>query len=59
MNGNIRGGDRVLRYIVGILLLTWAIGGGPLWTYVGVYFLATASFGHCPIYWIFRVNSRS
>lgn len=58
MTGNIRLFDRVLRYALGLVLLTWAVAGGPTWTYVGLYLLYTASFSHCLIYWIFRINSR-
>lgn len=54
---NVRLWERILRYIIGILLLTWAIAGGPHWAFVGIYFIATASFGSCFIYWIFRINS--
>lgn len=58
MTGNIRMYDRVIRYILGLILLTWAVAGGPTWTYVGLYLLYTATFGTCLIYWIFRINSR-
>jgi Protein of unknown function (DUF2892) len=59
MNKNIRLWDRSLRYLLGIIFLTWAIAGGPTWTYVGIYLLITASFGSCLIYWGLRINSRS
>ena len=59
MSKNIRLFDRIARYLLGILLLTWAIAGGPTWTFFGLYLIMTASFGSCPIYWIFRINSRT
>jgi hypothetical protein len=58
MTGNIRLYDRVLRYMLGLVLLTWAMAGGPTWTYVGLYLLYTAAFGSCLVYWVLRINSR-
>jgi Protein of unknown function (DUF2892) len=58
MNKNIHLFDRIIRYILGIVLLTWAIAGGPIWTYIGLGLIMTASFGACPVYWVFRINSR-
>ena len=49
--------ERVLRYILGVILFTWAIAGGPRWAFVGFYLIATASFGSCFVYWIFHINS--
>ena len=57
MTKNIKIFDRIIRYILGITLLTWAIAGGPTWTFVGVALLFTSSFGYCPIYWALRINS--
>ncbi|OFZ14882.1 MAG: hypothetical protein A2Z20_04655 [Bdellovibrionales bacterium RBG_16_40_8] len=59
MSKNVKIFDRIIRFISGIILLTWAIAGGPTWTFVGLLFLVTASFGSCPIYWLLRINSRS
>jgi hypothetical protein len=59
VNNNIILPDRIVRYLLGLLLLTWALAGGPIWTYVGLYFLFTGSFGFCPIYWVLRINSRT
>lgn len=42
--------DRILRFIIGVVFLTWAIAGGPWWTYFGAYLILTASWGLCPIY---------
>lgn len=58
MTGNLFFFERLLRYILGIVLITLALAGGPRWAYVGLFFLFTASFGTCPIYWALRINSR-
>ena len=52
MKKNVAYWDRVLRYIFGLLLLTWAMIGGPFWAYLGFYPLATASWGFCPVYFL-------
>lgn len=47
---NLKMVQRMLRYILGILLFTWAICGGPLWCYIGLYFIGTAAWGYCPVW---------
>jgi hypothetical protein len=58
MSHNVTLPDRILRYLLSLVLLTWAMAGGPTWSYVGLYFLFSASFGQCAIYWALRINSR-
>ena len=41
MNANVGGIGRVLRILVGIALIVWALMGGPVWAWVGVVPLAT------------------
>jgi len=50
MKKNVLWWDRFIRFVLGVFLIAWAIAGGPAWGYVGVYFLATGSWGFCPIY---------
>ena len=50
MKKNIRRWDRFLRFFFGVSLIAWAIAGGPGWGYLGLYFLATGSWGYCPVY---------
>ncbi|MCB0384912.1 MAG: DUF2892 domain-containing protein [Bdellovibrionales bacterium] len=54
MKKNVAYWDRILRYGLGLLLLTWAMIGGPFWAYLGFYPLATASWGFCPVYFLLR-----
>jgi Protein of unknown function (DUF2892) len=50
--------DRVLRFILSVLLLTYAIAGGPFWFYIlGLYLLLTASWGLCLFYAYFRIRT--
>jgi hypothetical protein len=50
MNANVGGIDRVLRILVGIALIVWALMGGPVWAWVGVVPLATGLLKFCPFY---------
>ena len=50
MKKNVIFWDRTLRFILGVFLLAWAVAGGPVWSFVGVYFLATGAWGYCPLY---------
>lgn len=59
MKINLAMWDRWVRYIIGLLLTTWAIAGGPSWAYVGVYFIFSASWGYCLIYSYFRIKTIS
>lgn len=55
---NVSAWDRALRLILGIFILAYAIAGGPFWFYVlGLYALATAGFGLCPLYSFFRLRT--
>lgn len=51
MKANVGGVDRVIRIVVGLALIAWAlIGGGPMWAWIGVVLLATALINFCPAY---------
>ena len=50
MKINMATWDRVLRLVVGMLLVTWAVAGGPWWGYFGIILLVTAAWRLCPIY---------
>ncbi len=45
MRSNLSFLSRTWRLILGFLLTTWSIAGGPSWGYIGVYLLLTGSFG--------------
>lgn len=50
MSANVGGVDRILRILVGIALIAWAVMGGPVWAWVGVVPLATGLVKFCPFY---------
>ncbi|NVN87367.1 MAG: DUF2892 domain-containing protein [Rhodopseudomonas sp.] len=49
--------DRVLRAIVGIGLIYWALTGGPIWAWIGVVPLLTAAVGFCPAYTLLGIKT--
>ena len=50
--------DRALRFLLSVVVLSYAIGGGPLWFWLlGIYALLTAAWGLCPIYSFFRIKT--
>lgn len=62
MTNNVGGIDRLLRVVVGLLLITVAYGlWGPayqsVWAWIGVVPLVTGLIGTCPAYSIFGINT--
>lgn len=62
MSANVGGIDRVLRIVVGLALIAWALGLIPgvaasVWGWIGVVPLLTALVGYCPAYSIIGVNT--
>ena len=50
MTKNVGGFDKLLRLIVGVVLLYFAFDGGYWWGWLGLIPLVTAAFGFCPLY---------
>ncbi|MBC3884447.1 YgaP family membrane protein [Undibacterium griseum] len=57
MKVNVGSIDRIVRIIVGLALIGWALAGGPLWAWIGIVPLATSLFGFCPLYSILGLNT--
>lgn len=57
MKANVGGIDKILRIVVGIALIAWALLGGPVWAWIGVVPLATGLMGWCPAYGLLGLNS--
>jgi hypothetical protein len=47
---NIGQTDRLIRAVVGALLILWALAGGPHWAWIGILPLVTAGISFCPAY---------
>ncbi len=57
MKFNVGGIDRILRIVVGLALVAWAVMGGPVWAWIGVVPLATGAIGFCPAYPLLGMNT--
>lgn len=57
MKANVGGIDKILRIVVGIALIIWALVGGPVWAWIGVVPLATGLLGWCPAYTLLGMNT--
>jgi hypothetical protein len=58
MNKNVGGIDRILRVVVGLLLIALAATGTVgAWGYVGIVPIVTAAIGWCPAYLPFGFTS--
>lgn len=50
--------DRAIRAGVGVVLVLWALAGGPLLAWLGLVLLATAIVSWCPAYRVVGLNTR-
>lgn len=57
MTKNVGGIDKILRIVVGIGLIVWALAGGPVWAWIGLLPLATGLMGWCPAYKLIGANT--
>ena len=57
MKANVGGIDKILRIVVGLALIAWAILGGPVWAWIGVVPLATGLLGWCPAYTLLGIKT--
>lgn len=57
MKTNVGGIDKILRIVVGIALVAWAILGGPVWAWIGVLPILTGVMGWCPAYTLIGLNT--
>lgn len=57
MKANVGSIDKILRIVLGLALIAWALTGGPVWAWIGVIPLATALISFCPLYAIIGMNT--
>lgn len=57
MKTNVGGIDKILRIVVGVALVAWAILGGPVWAWIGVLPIFTGVMGWCPAYTLIGLNT--
>ena len=59
MSKNVGGIDRVIRIVVGIVLLALVfVGPRTAWGYIGLIPLITGSFGYCPLYQVLGTSTK-
>lgn len=59
MKSNLGNIDRILRFVVGALLVILALMGViGMWGYLGVIFIITAFINFCPIYRLFNISTK-
>jgi hypothetical protein len=49
--------DRVLRAVVGIALIAWALTAGSIWAWIGIVPLVTAVAWYCPAYSVLGIKT--
>lgn len=60
MKSNVGGIDRILRIVIGLVLVGLAVSGNAgWWAWIGIVPLATGVIGWCPPYAIFGWNTCS
>ncbi|WP_371187001.1 DUF2892 domain-containing protein [Thalassotalea maritima] len=57
MNRNIGVVDRILRIVVGLVMISWAATYGPAWGYIGIIPLITGIFTFCPVYRVLGMST--
>jgi hypothetical protein len=58
MTTNVGGIDRILRIVLGLVLIALTLTGTiGAWGWIGVVPLATAAFGFCPLYTVLGFSS--
>ncbi|HAA46046.1 MAG: conserved hypothetical protein, putative membrane protein [Halomonas sp. 54_146] len=58
MSSNVGGIDKILRIVVGIVLIVLALTGTiGVWGWIGVLPLATGLFNFCPAYKLLGINT--
>lgn len=58
MKANVGGIDRILRIVLGLVLIALTLTGTiGVWGWIGVVPLATAAFGFCPLYTVLGFSS--
>ena len=57
MKTNVGQADKIIRIVLGLALIAWALSTGPVWAWIGVVPLATGLFNFCPLYALLGMNT--
>ncbi len=58
MEKNVGNTDKIIRYILGFLIIGAGIMYNSWWGIIGIVPIFTATLGWCPLYKIFNVSSK-
>ncbi len=59
MESNIGSTDRILRVVLGVVIIGLGIAYGSWWGLIGVVALATAAINWCPAYRLLGMSTRN
>ena len=57
MRINLAMWDRILRFVIGVIMGIWALAGGPFWAMTGFYLITTSAWGYDPVYSLLKLSS--
>lgn len=57
MKTNVGATDKLIRIVVGILLIIWGVFGSKIWIIIGLIPLITGLIGYCPLYTVLGINT--
>jgi len=57
MKINVGSIDRIVRIVLGLALIGWALTGGPVWAWIGIVPLATGVLGLCLLYSVLGIST--
>jgi len=58
MKANVGGVDKVIRVVLGLVIITLGIVYKSWWGAIGVLTLATVAFSFCPLYTVLGISTR-
>ncbi|RMH62144.1 MAG: DUF2892 domain-containing protein [Calditrichaeota bacterium] len=54
---NVGGADKIIRYIIGIVLAAWGVYAQSWWGLLAIIPIGTALMNFCPMWFLFKVNT--
>ncbi len=59
MKKNVGSVDRVIRVILGLALIVFAVITKNWWGFIGIVLILTAMMSYCPVYSLLRVSTKT
>lgn len=57
MKKNVGGADRIIRFIIGAIIIVWGIVAQSWWGLIGIVPIFTATINWCPLYLPFGIST--